>query len=426
MFAKISGAFFIQVFGAGVVFLLHFLLAKLMGASEYGLYAYAYAWLIILSIIAKLGMQTSLVKFIAEYKIGEEWSKIKGLLLFANSSVVLISLCISLFGYFILESGLLGLNSVYIFPLELTCAVLPLYALMGVVRGTLQGLKLQWKAQAPDLLVRPIFMLFFVWVCFSLGDKKLEASTMLMLLFIMSLLALLLGCFWVVRALPAGFWKLNSTDEKDKWLKVSLPLILLASMHMITQNCDIVMLGYFVKPDDVGVYAICSRLSGLVTFALTASSLIVAPMVAEHLKREDKDGLQRKLQKISIGIFAFTLLAVLFFMLFGEWLLGLFGEAYVTGYIPLLILAGGQLVNAFVASAGLVMTMSSHQKAAGKIITIAACLNIVLNAVLIPLWGLQGAAMATAISMAYWNLTMLRFVHKFENIDTTFLGKVWR
>lgn len=427
MLAKISGAFLIQVLGAGSVFLLHLLLAKYMGANEYGLYAYAYAWIIILSVLVRLGMQTSMVKFVAEYRLGNEFHKIKGIVIFANGSVALVSVLIALIAYVVLELGWTGLKQTYIRPLEMACAVLPMYALMGVTRGALQGLKLQWKAQVPDLIFRPVLMLSLVSVILALGaEQHLDAMTVLLFLLIVSLLALLLGMFWLIDALPDGFWCLDPSWESANWWKVSLPLILLAGMHMITQNSDIVMLGYFVKPDEVGIYAVCTRLSGLITFALSASALIVAPMIAERFKAGDKGGLQQELQKISAGVFVFTVLAVLFFVVFGDWLLSLFGKSYVAGHIPLLILAGGQLVNAFVGSAGLVMTMSSHQKEAGKIITIAACLNIILNAVLIPFWDLQGAALATAISMAYWNLGMLLFVHKHENIDTTFLGKVWR
>jgi O-antigen/teichoic acid export membrane protein len=89
--------------------------------------------------------------------------------------------------------------------------------------------------------------------------------------------------------------------------------------------------------------------------------------------------------------------------------------------VPLLILLTGQVVNALAGSVGLIMTMTSHQNQAGAIIAVSTAANITLNALLIPLFGLAGAAISTAFTMALWNVAMLIFVQRRIGINSTIL-----
>ena len=94
-------------------------------------------------------------------------------------------------------------------------------------------------------------------------------------------------------------------------------------------------------------------------------------------------------------------------MLFGYVVLGIFVSDFTAGYVALLVLLAGQLINAVSGPVGYVMTMTGHQHRAARIIGVCAFVNIVLNAMLIPLFGMSGAASATAITTAMWNLMML-------------------
>jgi O-antigen/teichoic acid export membrane protein len=121
----------------------------------------------------------------------------------------------------------------------------------------------------------------------------------------------------------------------------------------------------------------------------------------------------------SRAIFVFTLVVSIILAVCGKLMLSLFGLDFTIAFVPLLILLAGQVVNALAGSVGLIMTMTGHQNQAGAIIAASVTANITLNALLIPLLGLAGAAISTAFTMATWNIAMFTFVKRRIGINST-------
>jgi O-antigen/teichoic acid export membrane protein len=179
------------------------------------------------------------------------------------------------------------------------------------------------------------------------------------------------------------------------------------------------MLGAIRGPEEAGIYSAASRISNLVVFALIAINAILAPMVSELYHTGRMEELQRIVTLAARAIFVFTLMFSIILVVFGKFALSLFGAEFVVTYVPLLILLCGQIVNALAGSVGLIMTMTGHQNQAGAIVAVSAAVNIILNALLIPLMGLVGAAISTAFTMVLWNITMLMFVFRKLDINPT-------
>jgi O-antigen/teichoic acid export membrane protein len=194
-------------------------------------------------------------------------------------------------------------------------------------------------------------------------------------------------------------------------------------MHLILKHTDIIMLGAIRGPDEAGIYSAASRISDLVVFALMAINTILAPMISELYSTGKNKELQRIVTLAAWAIFAFTLMFSIILVVFGKFALSLFGAEFVVTYVPLLILLCGQIVNALAGSVGLIMTMTGHQNQAGAIVAVSAVINIILNALLIPLMGLAGAAISTAFTMVLWNLTMLVYVLRKLGINPTIIRK---
>ena len=106
----------------------------------------------------------------------------------------------------------------------------------------------------------------------------------------------------------------------------------------------------------------------------------------------------------------------------------IFGVEYQPAHVPLSILALGQLVNACFGLVGMLLTMTSHEQATARGLALAAGLNIVLNLLLIPSFGIGGAAAATALSLAAWNLLLWNSARRLLGINTLAIGKIqsWR
>jgi len=107
----------------------------------------------------------------------------------------------------------------------------------------------------------------------------------------------------------------------------------------------------------------------------------------------------------------------------GKWALGLFGPGFEADYPALLILLAGGLVNSFTGSVVYLLMMTGHQRAALWIMAGALGLSIAANIILIPLYGVTGSAIASALALAGWNIAMVIHVRRRIGVDATALGR---
>jgi O-antigen/teichoic acid export membrane protein len=120
----------------------------------------------------------------------------------------------------------------------------------------------------------------------------------------------------------------------------------------------------------------------------------------------------------------FAIIALTSILFFGEIVLGLFGQEFIGAYDALIILAVGQTINALAGSVGFLLTMTQYQQIAVIVIGVSTLLNIGLNAIMIPKWGIEGSAFATAISVVFWNVTLFFFVVKKINVNASIFSLV--
>jgi O-antigen/teichoic acid export membrane protein len=138
----------------------------------------------------------------------------------------------------------------------------------------------------------------------------------------------------------------------------------------------------------------------------------LAPVVAELYARGEKERLQRLITKSAWAALLGSLPIALGMILFGRWVLLIFGKDFTGGNTALAILSAGQLVNVGMGSVALLLNMTGHERDTARGVGIAALANIILNAALIPLWNINGAAAASAISLAIWNILLAWWVYK--------------
>jgi O-antigen/teichoic acid export membrane protein len=165
--------------------------------------------------------------------------------------------------------------------------------------------------------------------------------------------------------------------------------------------------------------------SQMVFLGLSAINVIAAPMISELYWHDRHAELRRLVRLAALGVVATAFPAVILLVVFGRPILRLFGPAFVTGYAALVILCCGQLINALAGSVGFLMTMTGHQKQAAVIVAVTATLNVALNLLLIPPYGMAGAAAATAVTTAAWNLAMLAYVWTVLRINPTLVPWEW-
>jgi len=215
------------------------------------------------------------------------------------------------------------------------------------------------------------------------------------------------GTYWLYRFLPDGVRKSAPVYYSKEWMTVSLPLFLVAGTYLINSQADTLMIGLLLDTTEAGIYVVASRVASLIGFGILAVNSIAAPMIASLYGQDRTDELQRILILGTWGTTVFALPVSLGLIIWGKFVLGLFGPDFSVGYTALVILVIGQLVNASTGLVGSLMQMSGQQVTAFRVIGGSAVANIILNALLIPKWGIQGAAISTTVTTIAWSTILV-------------------
>lgn len=417
------GAFIVKVAGTGLLFGLHVILARLLGVNQYGIYVYAITWVNILAILCLLGFQTSLVRFIAEYSIKRQWGLLRGILRRSNQTVLGFSIIVSLIGLTVIRALGDRISDDMAITFYIALCLLPVFAFCRLREASLRALKHVVQSELLLRVLRPVLTGVVVVGLFLCLGHSLQARYAMTANLTAVVCIAVIGTVLLHRLLPKTVAGSQPTFDNKQWLKVSLPLLLIAGMYIILKRTDIVMLGALKGTQQAGIYSAATKISDLVLFALTAINAILAPMISELYHTGRKQELQRIITLAARAIFVLTLVITIVLIIFGKLILSLFGLAFIVAYMPLLILLAGQMVNAFAGPAGFLMIMTGHQNQAGAIIAVSTAVNITLNALLIPLFGLTGAAISTASAIVLWNIAMFLYVRSRLGLNPTVLQK---
>lgn len=386
------------------------LLARLLGPEGYGVYAFAYAVVMLLALPAQAGLPTLLVRDVARYEAEESWGLLSGLLRRSNQLVALLTVLIIAVAVAVMLVFDLGFSAMERATFAWALALLPVMALGNLRGATLRGLRRVVQGQLPELGIR--IGLFALALAGVLGAASLWPGVSIQLTpwlamalhAAAALVAFLVGVWLLRRELPAAVARARRVYETRAWLRSLLPLTLLAGVAMINSRMDIVLLGVLATPADVGVYRVASSMASPIIFALTAVNVVVAPYFARAYAGDDRAGLQRLATwsaRVSAAV-ALPTAAVL--IAFGAPILGfVFGREFAAGATALALLAVGQLGNVAAGSVGNILNMSGHERDTVFASGAAAAVNLVLNLALIPSLGIEGAAIATMVSLILWN-----------------------
>jgi O-antigen/teichoic acid export membrane protein len=187
-------------------------------------------------------------------------------------------------------------------------------------------------------------------------------------------------------------------------------------------NVDIILVGLLVAPAAAGIYFNAFRTAGLLTLFMFAITLVVAPMVSQHYHA----GEMRKAQAITAlcawAGFVFSLAVFVGFLLFGEQILGLFGEGQEQGKLILILLSVGLLVDAATGPSRIVLMMTGHERAYVRIFGSIILASILVQFWVIPVWGLLGAAAVNMVARIAAQLAIAWFANRRIGLDTTLLG----
>jgi O-antigen/teichoic acid export membrane protein len=421
LWRSISSTFFFNVLGRLISFVLSIVLARAMGAEGFGVYVLVWGWLQLLLVFAKFGSDAMAMRYASGYKASNDWPLFFGHLRFgfgliASKSVILvlgIGICLWLLKPYMSES----LFQTFLFVPFL----LPVLALMHFVQGVLRSFHVPVRGLVSNTVLRPLIQLAFVGLIVTAGTV-LTPSLAMGAGLVAGAIALGICGFWLWRRLhgvPAWSQSVLCRYQGAEWYRYALLILFIASGDMIFRQSDVIMLGALAGAEEAGLYGAASRIAYFVIFGISAANFVVAPMISEFHETGEKTGLAKTLRLSSALIFAIALAISTVILAGGDLILKLFGTDFVVARDTLNILTISQLLVTIAGPIGSVMIMTGHERFTSIVFMITAILNIALNATLIPIYGKEGAAIATAVSFCFWNGVCVFYAMRHLKVNTT-------
>lgn len=404
-----GAALAVQIFSAVTVYSSQVLLARWMGTAEYGIYDYANSISIVGAFIAGFGLPTAALRFISAYNAQGDWAHLSGMIGGSWRQLLIASCFVSCGGTAIwlrlnAEPGL----GAYAIPLLLGIWTIPSLTLINLQREVIRGFQQIILSFSPSLILQPLLLVIMAAVWRLQQDLN---STILMMLSLLSVLVAL-AIQWQLfqQNLDARIRHTRPVYEVAKWWKVALPLMLLDGSHMILSHTDTLMIGAFLSAREVGIYSAALKTSAWVPFILKSINAVAAPLIASLYAQGDRQGLQQLISTIARWMFYPALVTAMGLIYFAQPVLQLFGPEFIAAKGALIVLILGQLVNVGAGSVGYLMTMTGYQNQSALVMVVSALANVILNLMGIHFFGIIGAAIATALSMAIWNIWLYSLV----------------
>ena len=227
-----------------------------------------------------------------------------------------------------------------------------------------------------------------------------------------------------------GFGMVQWRSKKEKpsmsmktgtLMRVAFPMMLTASYSYILYWTDTIILGIYLSENEVGIYTVALRLATLLSIPLYAINSISASKFSECHARRDIAGFKEVINYSTSFIFWTTIPIGLVLVVFPSQIMGLFGNEISKGYIALILLISGYFINAVSGPVGTILNMTGNQVEYQRAMLCAAVVNIILNILLIPQYGINGAAFASMFSMFIWNVSSVVLIKRRFNIITFYI-----
>ncbi len=407
MLARIASAsLLVKIAGTAFAFGSHILLARLAGAEEFGIYIFVINWVFLAVLFGKLGFQGAAVRFVAALKQRNEYSELRGFYFSASATTLFFAVCISTFAVVALYLQIIPWTGSLLATAFAGCLLIPIRVQLDLTNSYLLGLKQVIPSMITTEVLLPLGLIIVVAATHWFNPTLLSGKYLLLTNAAITSVLIILALTLFVRALPKGIERQPRSFHFAKWFKVALPLLLISSLNLIMSRADTLMIGMIMNTTNAGIYSAASRLAALSLFGMVASNAIAAPLIAERYASGSSADLQQIVTSTNLFSGLFFIAAVIVLVPFGPSLLSLWGEEFTIGYAALVFLLIGQCVNAFAACSGWILTMTIHERVAAIILGLAALVNIVLNVLLVPNYGMIGAAIATSVSVIAANIAL--------------------
>jgi O-antigen/teichoic acid export membrane protein len=392
-------AFLIRVFAAVIAFVSQILLARWMGGFEFGIYIYAWTWVLLIGGMVDLGLGSASQRFIPEYTEHKQFALLRGFIRGSRWLALAIGLAVSAVGATIVTLARQHLDAETIIPLYLSCAALPAFGLGQVLSGVARSYDWVNLGLMPTYVLRQVALLALMGGAYALGLPT-DAITATFI-GIAALWGVTLGQGVVLyrRLAKNAVTKGSRRYAVPTWFATAAPIFVVEAFYLLLTYSDVIVVKQFRPPDEVAIYYAAAKTLSLVAFIYFSVAQTIAHKFAEYYVVGDRARLADFL-KLSIRLTFWPSLGMILVLLaLGRPLLALFGRDFVSGYYLMFIIAVGLLARASVGPAERLLNMLGERRSCALVYAGSFAIDIVLCIALLPSMGIAGAAIASSVAL---------------------------
>lgn len=416
----------IKVSSIGISYLFTLLVLYIYDPTQWGIFSLSLASMMIFAIPGRLGLDTAIVRFTSEYVTESNIIKLQN---YYQKSIILVligSIVSSTLMYFFC-----GFIAESIFKKTVVTQSLKIMSL-GIIPMNILFLNAEAFRGYKEIKLYSFFKTvasytFCIPVLFIIAkstDLKFNPE-----------ISYVIG-LWISMVLSIVTWskklKLNYSlrDQEQSFSEiiiVAFPMLLTTSLIFLLGWTGSFAIGiYREDPSEVGIYQVALRLSALTSLPVLAINSIAAPKFASLNSLNDTIGLEKVIRQSTKMTFWVSLPILSIFIVFPEFVLSFFGEEFKSAALTLIFISIGQFISSISGSVGNLLQMTGHQNKMQLIILTGTAVNIFLNYLLIPRYGIAGAGFASMIGVAVWNLSAVYVIWKEMKIMTIYIPNIMK
>ena len=400
--AKSAGIVFAgMIISKFLTYLYRMIIARYLGAESYGVLSLGFAILGIVTSLSSLGLASGVTRYVSYYIGKEDPSKIKGTI---TSTLKMIVPTTVIFGILLfIFSEILSIklfNNPQLTPiLKIFSFLVPVVVIGFVFEKVIDAFKrINYRVYIRNIWESAL-QVSLTLIILLLGFKINAVAVAYLITIIIS--AILLGIIVEIKIFPLFRSNIISTKLYKELLSYSWPLIFVSFFQSVTNYVDSLFIGAFISAYFVGLYNVALPTAMLILIMPTALTSLFVPVTAEMYARNNKNLIHMAYKNICRWTVMSNLPICLLLIFFSSTILRmLFGNEYMAAGTAMIILAIGYFIYSLFFSSVYLIQAFKRTKLIFANTVIALIINIILNITLIPAYGINGAAAATAVSFS--------------------------
>jgi O-antigen/teichoic acid export membrane protein len=412
-------SFIIQGISVLLVFAANILLTRWLGSTGYGVYVHLFNWISVLSVIALGGRDDLLLAKIPKYLNKNDHTQVIKIVEKTNRSVFIRSVIV--IGTFLLLIFLIDIKTLSDLKYYFALAVIAIYLISFTTlnQSALQAINYIKLSQLSEKIIRP-FLIVMLILLLKITATLITVKSLIIIVNISSACGCVFLLYFIITKINKHKNDATNLSIADDLSKQSFYFFLISLFYLLSTKISMLILPYFLSEKSVGIFNIAYRFSELLIYPFFLMHYILPQLFAKH----HLSGLSQKQSLFSEATLLTTVISIpilLINIFAGKFLLGWFGKDFVTGYDSLIYLSVAQLLFSIFGPANTILMMQGNEKYSALSLFIYVILLFTTSILIIPTFGVAGAAISVLISGLLYNILLAILVYKLHGVISPLL-----